>query len=488
MSAFPVIAGVEQLIVLADHDLNGEGQAAADVCMQRWAQAGRAGVLLLPDRPGADFNDIVLEDAGAHTMSSGFTEQEFGPIPSPTRNEATATAPEQPGTDAAPMQAHATTDPWPVLGAAAYHGLAGEVVSTISPQTEADPVALLLQYLVYFGNAVGRGPYYQVETTGTTPTSTCCWRATRPKRARASRPGASAHIFETADPDWARNCIPGGMSSGEGILHAIRDPVYAMKKGVSEMTDPGVADKRLLLDEREFYSALAVMKREGNIVSRIVRDAWDCRPMLRTLTKNTHTRVTNGFISIVGHITIEELRQKLDHTSMANGYANRFLFACVHRSKMLPFGGDALDDDRPGNADQGRDRDRPRRRARHHDRGAKELWVDVYPQLSAERPGLLGAITARAEGQTIRLALIYALLDGGAARSTALTSKPRLRSGRSARPPRASSSATSPGTPSPTPSCARCAALERPARRGPRSIRCSAAIAAAGISAGRWNC
>ena len=31
------------------------------------------------------------------------------------------------------------------------------------PQTEADPVALLLQYLAYFGNAVGRGPHYMVE-------------------------------------------------------------------------------------------------------------------------------------------------------------------------------------------------------------------------------------------------------------------------------------------------------------------------------------
>lgn len=46
---------------------------------------------------------------------------------------------------------------------------------------------------------------------------------------------------------------------------------------------------------------------------------------------------------------------------------------------------------------------------------AMELWVAVYPQLSGEVQGLMGALTARAEGQTIRLALIYALLDGGAA-------------------------------------------------------------------------
>ena len=52
---------LDQDLLLADHDHNGAGQAAADVCMQRWEQAGRAGVRLLPERPGADFNDIVLE-------------------------------------------------------------------------------------------------------------------------------------------------------------------------------------------------------------------------------------------------------------------------------------------------------------------------------------------------------------------------------------------------------------------------------------------
>ena len=42
---------------------------------------------------------------------------------------------------------------------------------------------------------------------------------------------------------------------------------------------------------------------------------------------------------------------------------------------------------------------------------AATAWVAVYPELSAERAGLLGAVTARAEAQTIRLALVYALLD-----------------------------------------------------------------------------
>jgi Toprim domain/CHC2 zinc finger len=57
---FPLIAGVERLIILADHDLNGEGQAAAEQCKQHWQQAGRTGVVLLPEQPGTDFNDIAI--------------------------------------------------------------------------------------------------------------------------------------------------------------------------------------------------------------------------------------------------------------------------------------------------------------------------------------------------------------------------------------------------------------------------------------------
>jgi hypothetical protein len=43
---------------------------------------------------------------------------------------------------------------------------------------------------------------------------------------------------------------------------------------------------------------------------------------------------------------------------------------------------------------------------------ATKAWGATYKDLSAERPGLLGAVTARAEAQVIRLALIFCLLDG----------------------------------------------------------------------------
>ena len=62
LSRFPVLPGVERLIILVDHDGNGEGQAAAVRCMERWTRAGRTVIRLTPKRVDADFNDLVLPE------------------------------------------------------------------------------------------------------------------------------------------------------------------------------------------------------------------------------------------------------------------------------------------------------------------------------------------------------------------------------------------------------------------------------------------
>jgi hypothetical protein len=64
---------------------------------------------------------------------------------------------------------------WPRIDHAAFHGLAGDVVRTIEPHSEADPVAILIQVLAFVGNVIGRGPYYQVELTAITVTCSRCW-------------------------------------------------------------------------------------------------------------------------------------------------------------------------------------------------------------------------------------------------------------------------------------------------------------------------
>jgi hypothetical protein len=49
---------------------------------------------------------------------------------------------------------------WPAaLAPQAFYGFAGEIVRCIEPHTEADPAALLFQFLCGFGNLVGRSPH-----------------------------------------------------------------------------------------------------------------------------------------------------------------------------------------------------------------------------------------------------------------------------------------------------------------------------------------
>jgi hypothetical protein len=61
LAQFPVIDGVKRLVVLGDNDLNNAGQTAAAECETRWLGFGRDGVVLTPDQPGFDFNDVILE-------------------------------------------------------------------------------------------------------------------------------------------------------------------------------------------------------------------------------------------------------------------------------------------------------------------------------------------------------------------------------------------------------------------------------------------
>src|SRR4029077_4764239 len=117
---------------------------------------------------------------------------------------------------------------WPVIEAAAFHGLAGEVVARLSPHTESDPAALLLQYLVSFGNAVGRQPYYLVEQDRHFTNLFAILVGQTSKSRKGTSAGRIRAIFDIADPDWTRERVLGGMSSGEGVISAVRDPIYAM--------------------------------------------------------------------------------------------------------------------------------------------------------------------------------------------------------------------------------------------------------------------
>ena len=69
-------------------------------------------------------------------------------------------------------------------------------------------------------------------------------------------------------------CHIGGLSTGEGIAWAIRDPVEAEGKLKG---DPGVTDKRLLAIESEFDNVLSQLRRDNNTLSATIRNLFDGR-------------------------------------------------------------------------------------------------------------------------------------------------------------------------------------------------------------------
>jgi hypothetical protein len=306
---------------------------------------------------------------------------------------------------------------WPTMDGAAYHGFAGEVVETIEPHSEADPVAILLQFLTCVGNVIGRAAYYQVESDRHHANLFTVLVGASSKARKGTSMGRVSAIVRVADDRWFNERTKGGLSSGEGLINEVRDAVkhWDAKEQNWQIVDPGVTDKRLLVTEAEFASALSAADRHGNTLSPLIRKAWD-GAKLNTLTRNSSLCATNAHISIVGHITEEELRSRITRTDMANGFANRFLFALIKRSKELPFGGNLSDSQilHLGEQLQGIiGAAHGVGRVTLTDAAAAE-WARVYSALSAGQSGLLGAITARGEAQVVRLAMIYALLDNSA--------------------------------------------------------------------------
>jgi hypothetical protein len=289
-------------------------------------------------------------------------------------------------------------------------------VRTIEPHTEGDRAALLISFLIMVGSAIGPSPHALVGATKhrTNENAVLVGETARARKGTATN--EVKRIVAEADPDWKAR-VMGGLSSGEGLINAVRDPSYKPDKGGEmKLVDPGVEDKRLLAVEPEFSSVLRVAGRDGNTVSEILRRAWDGDD-LRTLTRASPLVATSPHVSVLGHITKPELLRELSETAQANGFANRFPFFCVRRSKELPHGGALPEAAVRELVDRVRKALSTARRigALCRDAETNRMWEEAYSKLTAERPGMFGSITARADAHTLRFSVFYALLDGAEA-------------------------------------------------------------------------
>ena len=307
-------------------------------------------------------------------------------------------------------------DNWPMLDDAALHGLAGGIVHLLESHTEADHVALLASFLAELSTMLNRAPLLLLDGSYH---PLLFWPVLVGQSSKSRKGTAGKRIeklLALADPSWTRGERKGTLSSGEGLAYAVCDAEYREKevKGqiIRECTERGVDDKRLFLMQPEFGSVLRIMARDGNSLSGVLRDAWDGLT-LAPMTKANRVRATDPHIGIVGHVTKDELLRDLTDTEVSNGFGNRFVWLAVRRSKELPEPSAPDESATAALATQIRQAIQYGRNLSTIGRtaSAREAWAAIYHELSADRPGLAGALLGRAEAQVMRLSALYAVLD-----------------------------------------------------------------------------
>jgi hypothetical protein len=218
---------------------------------------------------------------------------------------------------------------------ACLYGLVGDVARAGSENTEANPLAIALNFMAYLSAGIGRGAFTYVGNTR----HYCRIFGLHVGRTGRGRKGDAASLVHRIDmairasnEHGAPQVHSGGLSTREGLALMIHDGWTAGKKEVEP-----IHDKRLWVIESEFANILHQSKREGNTLSSALRDAWD-GVSIKPATKG-HPRVwaSHPHICLSAGITPSELHSLLAARELTNGFANRFLIIWAERTVILPF-------------------------------------------------------------------------------------------------------------------------------------------------------
>lgn len=213
-----------------------------------------------------------------------------------------------------------------------FTGALGDLTRTIAPHVPWDPVAFHLQALVVIGNYLGFGPHIAegatdrhanlfialVGGTGSGKGSSLAWVR-----------WMMAAIDEAYLDDRAVTAV----GSGQGRLRKITDPVYGKANNGDQVTVvDGSDDKRVLYVEEELGQLFTKMMTQDT-VEKMITKAWDSG-VLETLTKHESMRCAQPHVSIIGHITPDELYDRLEKRLVDNGCSNRWLDALIKPTQI----------------------------------------------------------------------------------------------------------------------------------------------------------
>lgn len=278
-------------------------------------------------------------------------------------------------------------------------GLLAGLMDHWKPRTDASYESLLVQTLVYAGSLMGHLPcaFY-----GSRPQHTNVF-ATLVGTTGVSRKGTSADLVRGVwgqVSDAARG-LSHSANSGEGVI------------ALAAKTD----GEPILIYEEEFARFLIAKGREAATLSPIMRQAFDDVP-LSSVTATRNVRAESHHISMIAHVTREEVTDTFGGTDLKNGFANRIAWigtfqrpdavVTVH-DNVLP---NSLRDEMRAMLAWAAKMPRPLIGGTTHqyDPVARQMLTDASGRYNAG-VGLAPFLSRRLDTIAARISLIYACLD-----------------------------------------------------------------------------
>jgi hypothetical protein len=220
----------------------------------------------------------------------------------------------------------------PDFDEAALYGLPGEIVRKLMPVTDADPAAMLAQTMTLLGNAIGGDVCVDFGGPGEQQHGNLFTLVVG--QSRLGRKGTSyravSRLFEEADESWYENRILTGLSSPQALVARLAEPV------VAEGVTPPPFDKRTLLLESEYQRLLSTMGRDDGAFSGVLRKLWAYERA--SVDKGTDPRklitikaARGSHVSMIAHITPQELRKRTNQVRRDGGLENRMLWVYSHK-------------------------------------------------------------------------------------------------------------------------------------------------------------
>lgn len=297
------------------------------------------------------------------------------------------------------------------LDAAAFYGPHGDFVRELVPFTEADPAAMLLTTMAYYGAWLGKSRWIHRGSSDHSPSiqaviigqSSIARKGTSHAMVRrAWEPVMKASAAGVDEDDSPAAVFPmgpkplkqlTGVASGEALIDL--------------MSTPGT---RAVMFEEEFVQMLRRIGRQGSTLGTVMRSVFD-QKTLETHSRGSGTVTADGdlySLSFLGHATDDELLSSLSASEIYGGSANRMLWVRAHPQRPLPFeqrAPEKIFDDYRRWLGVSRHGGTPSRREVPLSRSVESEWERIYLREAEPQFGLYGAVSARGPVNILRLAL-----------------------------------------------------------------------------------